>query len=1169
MFLLVFSKSFAEGTKQLMPDSTLSAAGLYIDNITASVYTRFALAGCAPNYRLNIHVAQPGERILFGLKAPMAGLIFNLRKPDGTVVLSGSCPYSAGETGFIKYFKQAVTGPFPQNSGYMPLSYTVTNLADTGNYYFEITNAPTYTDVTFDLWDFQVVTGAHDPAIPADTLNGRVWSQSWQLYADLGNIFFQPFNGKFFVYSDDGIVTRLAFDNAHVGAVTIFCNPYGCYNTGNFINDRRSVNTNTFIPFPGIAQYKVFLNNPDTLVYPSGVFGEITGTPGMTGDSSYPPCSPNKLLVVGISKPGVLETTITFTYGAPATTLTFYSLVVSGTNYIPWNGLDGQGNSVPDGTLITVQLNYVNGLTNLPIWDQERNPEGYIISLVRPGGSSVTVPLTYWDDSQLASQGFMCPVAPQTVNLTGCSPGSIPGYDGCHPWGLNQQDCHDKMINTWWYSSASNASFTALFTTTPPNAIGHDSVRCGPGAVLLTASVQPGQTVDWYDSITAGNLLLAGDTSFITPVLMETTTYYAEARDTAGACFSSGRTPVMATIHPMISPEISGPGFICEGAGPQNYTTQAGMLNYHWDVTPGGVINSGQGTNSISVTWAGPGDGKVGVIFINPNGCIPPPATKNVSIGTRPDPAGPVTGPSPLCIGTYGAVYSVAPVAGALTYVWSLPLGLVLVSGHGTNSITVDVPPGSVSGDIIVHALNFCGDGLPSPPFPLIIHQPAEAEAGIGDTLCEGSEFTLNEATAQNYISLQWHTSGQGSFSDPATLNPVYTPSSGESGPVSLTLIAHSFPPCPNDTSVLILFYNMNAYVDAGLSDTTCENISFSLSNSAASGYKSLNWITGGSGTFSDPAILHPTYIPSQEDIQQGMVTLILEAFPESPCLPVTDSMQLYIGRYPTATAGTGGSVCDINPFRVTDASAVNYSHILWTHNGEGTLSGDTTLQPEYTPLPGETGEITLTMRVRGISSCDDPPVTGHVVIKVYSGISADAGPDQVIDDSTSTFLYGTAQGGSGDYIYSWEPAALLINPEDLNPQTRILTSGTIFTLFVKDHLSICSGMDSVLVKVKSDPPEPADDCIVLHNVITPNGDGLNDRFIIDCIEHYPENSIRFFTRWGTQVRSFDGYDNVTMVWDGTNSKGEALPDGTYYFILTGKNIDPRTGWVYIRDSSR
>ena len=111
---------FGEGTKQLLPDSTVSAAGLYFYNTPGNSYPDFAIIGCQPNYRLNIHIKNAGEYILFGLKTADANFQFNLRKPDGTIALSGTCPYLPGQTGFIRYYHQAIVGPFPLIGGYSP-----------------------------------------------------------------------------------------------------------------------------------------------------------------------------------------------------------------------------------------------------------------------------------------------------------------------------------------------------------------------------------------------------------------------------------------------------------------------------------------------------------------------------------------------------------------------------------------------------------------------------------------------------------------------------------------------------------------------------------------------------------------------------------------------------------------------------------------------------------------------------------------------------------------------------------------------------------------------------------------------------------------------------------------------------------------------------------------
>lgn len=61
-------------------------------------------------------------------------------------------------------------------------------------------------------------------------------------------------------------------------------------------------------------------------------------------------------------------------------------------------------------------------------------------------------------------------------------------------------------------------------------------------------------------------------------------------------------------------------------------------------------------------------------------------------------------------------------------------------------------------------------------------------------------------------------------------------------------------------------------------------------------------------------------------------------------------------------------------------------------------------------------------------------------------------------------------------------------------------------------------------------------------NGFTPNGDGLNDRFVIRGLEFYPENRLLIFNQWGNTVYNVTGYQND---WD-----GGSINAGTYYYIF-------------------
>lgn len=96
-----------------------------------------------------------------------------------------------------------------------------------------------------------------------------------------------------------------------------------------------------------------------------------------------------------------------------------------------------------------------------------------------------------------------------------------------------------------------------------------------------------------------------------------------------------------------------------------------------------------------------------------------------------------------------------------------------------------------------------------------------------------------------------------------------------------------------------------------------------------------------------------------------------------------------------------------------------------------------------------------------------------------------------------------------------------------------------------------------VLVKVACSPS----DTLIVYNGISPNGDGHNDYFTIENIEHFPDNEVKVFNRWGNLVFQARNYDNT---WDGKFGD-KKLPDGSYFYIITLKDGRNLTGYVQIQ----
>ena len=159
--------------------------------------------------------------------------------------------------------------------------------------------------------------------------------------------------------------------------------------------------------------------------------------------------------------------------------------------------------------------------------------------------------------------------------------------------------------NTTYYVEAANGSCTSarsavlatvnalpvLTATTPAS-------RCGNGSVTLTATASSG-TISWYANATGGTALATGS-SFTTPSLSATTTYYVEAAN--GSC-STTRTAVIATINPNATITSTTPASRCgNGSVTLQATASSGTISWYANATGGTALATGGSFTTPSLT---------------------------------------------------------------------------------------------------------------------------------------------------------------------------------------------------------------------------------------------------------------------------------------------------------------------------------------------------------------------------------------------------------------------------------------------------------------------------------------------------------------------------------------------------------------------------------------
>ncbi len=137
-------------------------------------------------------------------------------------------------------------------------------------------------------------------------------------------------------------------------------------------------------------------------------------------------------------------------------------------------------------------------------------------------------------------------------------------------------------------------------------------------------------------------------------------------------------------------------------------------------------------------------------------------------------------------------------------------------------------------------------------------------------------------------------------------------------------------------------------------------------------------------------------------------------------------------------------------------------------------------------------------------------------------------------------FIDLNISGGFGVLSFDWG------NPDLSGESLNDLCEG-LYTVITSDENG-CERMDTINIEsCEESPIDP--ECYQVRDVITPNGDGMNDQFAVTCISDFPA-TLEVFDRWGKLVFNQDSYDGT---WMGVSNTNEELIEGGYMYII---NID-------------
>lgn len=334
------------------------------------------------------------------------------------------------------------------------------------------------------------------------------------------------------------------------------------------------------------------------------------------------------------------------------------------------------------------------------------------------------------------------------------------------------------------------------------------------------------------------------------------------------------------------------------------------------------------------------------------------------------------------------------------------------------------------------------------------------------------------------------------------------------------------------------------------------------------------------------------TYIWSIDDVRQygsstneidiawkstGTFLLKVQEFNTNGCSGPISAGYVYVIPVPSIIPTSNSPVCEGDTLYLR-ADSVYLGHYSWTGPNGFTSNVQNPIIYPVTQLNEGTYSLVITTNCY----CNNS-IASFVTVIVDNCYSADLSVKNTVDNShpfignAVTFTISATNNGddkatgvsiihdilsSGyDFVssktsvgsYNQETAVWSIgnmNYGETEILTLIATVNGMGNYFTTATISGNEADDNLVNNVSSNTTYPTD--FFIPDGFSPNGDGINDFFVIRGIENYPKNTLTIYNRWGNNVFEASPYHST---WKGESTKGtrigeDKLPTGTYFYLL-------------------
>jgi len=498
-------------------------------------------------------------------------------------------------------------------------------------------------------------------------------------------------------------------------------------------------------------------------------------------------------------------------------------------------------------------------------------------------------------------------------------------------------------------------------------------------------------------------------------------------------------------------PLLNGPSSVCEISTGNVYTTDPGGSGYTWNISAGGMITAGSGTNTVTVTWNNPGNQWISVDFTNASGCTAlAPAVLNVSVNPNLQASVSIAASAnPVCQGST-ATFTATPVNGGSSpsYQWK-----VNNINQGTNSAVFSYVPVNSDQVKCVMTSNYgCSTSNPATSNTVFMAVSNNLPVSVSVTaapsgqVCDGTQvtFTATPFNGGSNPSYQWKVNGVNAGTN--NFHFSYIPQNGD----IVTCVLTSNTPCSSGnpatsapiTMSVISSIPVSVSITAS-SNPVCAGTSVNFTATPVNGGASptYQWILNGAGAGTNSPVF--THVPVNGDQVSCFLLSSLSncatnnpaasnviSMTVNPILPVSVSIGV------SANPVCEGTSVTYTAYPVYGGSNPSYQ---WKVNGINTGTNSPTFS--HIPVNGESVSCVLTSSescpfVNPVTS-NSISMTVYQVLPVSVSITASLNPvcsgDPVTFSATPVnggtlpvyewYVNGTVQGGLGS-SFTYIPAA-------------------------------------------------------------------------------------------------------------------------------------------------